>query len=116
MARSISPSKLEAYRKQQVELAKKIKEAEAAEREKAKGEAKRKYELAGQLAMQEFEANPQSDFAKALLGLLHSGLARPADRALFNLPALPKGNGEDKTAEPAAETFLAFAEGTQHGG
>ena len=102
MPRQVSPSRLEAYRKQQVEIAKKIKQAEALKREKAKGDARRKHELAGKLALHEFERDPRGQFAQAMLALLNHGLARPADRALFNLPPLPK----EPKPEPAPEPFL----------
>lgn len=102
MARTVSTKRLEAYRQQQIELAKKIREAEAQSREAAKADGKRKCELAGALALKEFEANPQGVFATALLGLLNNGLTKPADRALFALPPLPRAT-PDKAPEPAPQ-------------
>ena len=59
-------------------------------------------ELAGKLALLEFERDPRGQFAQAMLALLNHGLARPADRALFNLPPLPK----QPKPEPAPKPFL----------
>ncbi|WP_156968069.1 hypothetical protein [Methylosinus sp. PW1] len=58
MRRAVSPKNLEKYRQQQIELAKKIKEAEAEARKAAKEELQRKREIAGAIALKEFESNP----------------------------------------------------------
>jgi hypothetical protein len=90
MARVNSKAQLEALRKQQLELLKKIKEAEAkTKNDERKGDERRKL-LAGAVALKEFETNPSGAFSTALLGLLQHGVTKAADRALFNLPALPK--------------------------
>lgn len=118
MARTVSPKRLEAYRQQQIELAKKIKEAEIEARKAAKEELKEKCELAGAVALKEFESNPAGAFAQALLGLLNNGLAKPADRALFALPPLPNPDGkssDDKPHEPAPEAFTMADGGSNVG-
>ena len=108
MARTKSKPNLEALRQQQLDLVKKIKEAEA----KAKKEQQEKDEhrklLAGAVALKELDANPSGAFADALLGMLKHHLTRAADRELFDLPPLPK---EPKPApEPAAKPFLTAPE------
>ena len=77
-------------RKQQQNLANKLKEVEAKERQAAKEETRRKNEIAGALAMKEFEANPSGKFAVALLGLLNQGVMRATERELFDLAPLAK--------------------------
>jgi hypothetical protein len=139
MARAVSPKNLEKYRQQQIELAKKIKEAEAEARKAAKEELQRKREIAGAIALKEFESNPDGQFASLLLGLLAEGLTKPADRALFNLPPLTKepqaspspppvnGTAPNPQPSPAASNPFPFlsrlaqpvaddSDGTQHGG
>jgi hypothetical protein len=101
-------------RKQQAELMAKLKEAENKARQEAKEIQQRKNELAGGVALKELEANPSGAFAAGLRDLLLAGLTKAADRALFELPALPKAsrapdagtaaNGEaEALAAPAAK-------------
>jgi hypothetical protein len=103
MARLTTAQQLEAYRKQQVELAKKIKEVEAEDRKAAKEKLREKRELAGTLALAELDANPQGQFATLFLGLLNGGLTKDAHRALFPaLASIPRPNGQDETPGPVA--------------
>ncbi len=104
MARTKSKPNLEALRQQQLELVRKIKEAEAEAKKEQQEKDDRRKLLAGAVALKELDANPSGAFADALLGMLKHHLTRAADRELFNLPALPK---EPKPApEPAAKPFL----------
>jgi hypothetical protein len=112
MVRAVSPSRLEAYRKQQVELAKKIKEAEGRQkRELIMIDGHRKH-LAGAVALKELEANPDGEFASALLHLLEQGLTRPNDRKLFNLPPLPKDQPASAPKQATAAEFADAGGGT----
>ena len=104
MARTNSKTQLEALRQQQLELVKKIKEAEAKTKKEQQEKDDRRKLLAGAVALKELDANPSGAFADALLGMLKHHLTRAADRELFGLPALPK---EPKPApEPAVKPFL----------
>ena len=145
MARTDSKTQLEALRQQQLELVKKIREAEAKEKKAEQEKQERRKLLAGAVALKELEAKPSGVFGAFLLRLLDQGLKGAADRALFGLPALAKepspapeptpepflmadgggvtGAGGGKVAAPEAapettgEAFLMVeAEGTQHGG
>lgn len=90
MARTNSKTQLEALRQQQLELVRKMKEAEAkVKKEEQKNDQRRKL-LAGAIALRELQVNPSSELARALLALLAEGLTRAADRELFGFPALPK--------------------------
>ena len=101
---SRTQAELEALRQKQLKLVKKIKEAEAKTKKEQQEQNERRKLLAGAVALKELDANPSGAFADALLGMLKHHLTRAADRALFNLPALPK---EPKPApQPAAKPFL----------
>ena len=106
MARQKPSDQVTLLKKQQQELAKKLKEAESKAREEAKEIQRRKNELAGAIALKELEANPSGAFADALLGMLKHQLTRAADRAMFNLPALPKEPKAAPEPEPAIKPFL----------
>ena len=89
-------------RRQQAELMAKLKEAQGKAREEAKEIQRRKNELAGSLALKELEANPSGAFAVALRDLLQAGLTKTAERALFDLPALPKPEAPKQRKKKAA--------------
>ena len=97
MPRLSRAEQLEAFRQQQVELAKRIKEAEAAERLKLREDQKRRETLIGRAVLDYVETDPDGAFTKALYALLAERLTRPADRRLF--PALPARTPDP---EPAA--------------
>jgi hypothetical protein len=69
-------------------LLEKLRETQIKAAEDAKARRK-KHELAGALVVAELDANPAGPFAVALKELLHSGLKRASQRALFGLPPLP---------------------------
>ena len=97
-------TELEALRQKQLKLVKKIKEAEAKTKKEQQEKNERRKMLAGAVALKELDTNPSGLFADALLGMLRHHLTRAADRALFDLPALPK---EPKpAAEPTPAPFL----------
>ena len=75
---------VEALRRQQAEIAAKLKEAEAVERERKKQDDRRRCEIAGQVILAMIDQSPE--LATAFLAALNVRVKRPADRALF--PAL----------------------------
>jgi hypothetical protein len=96
-------------RKKQAELLAQLKEAETKARLEAKEIQRRKNELAGAVAIKELEANPSGAFAGGLRDLLLAGLTKAADRALFDLPALPKTPANDAGAATDGEPQAASA-------
>ena len=64
MARLNSADELEALRRQQIELAKRIKEVELKRREKEKADNERREQLAGRAVLAYLATNPHSDVAK----------------------------------------------------
>ncbi len=104
MARTKSKPNLEALRQQQLDLVRKIKEAEAKAKKEQQEKDDRRKLLAGAVALKELDANPSGAFADALLGMLKHHLTRAADRELFGLPPLPKDH--KPAPQPAVKPFL----------
>lgn len=86
MPRQKPAAKLEALRRQQAELAARLKEAEAADRETRKEQEQRRREIAGRVALAYAEANPDSPFTQTLAEQLHLSVTKYSERVLF--PAL----------------------------
>jgi hypothetical protein len=103
MARTNSKSQLEALRQKQLELIKKIKDAEAKTKKDEREKDQHRHLIAGAIALKEYKDNPSGTFAVTLLGLLNHSLTKDTDRALFNLPALPKKPKDDAKPQPAAQ-------------
>jgi len=82
--------RLEKLKQQQAQLAAKIKNIEAREREKERKNDTRRKVIAGALALHHMEKNPNSDFAKLLGRLLDEYVTRANERDLFGLPPLPE--------------------------
>ncbi len=97
MARQKPSDQLATLLKQQADLTAKLKEAKTKADMEAKETQRHKAELAGALALKELSGNPSGAFASALHDLLHTGITKASDRALFELPPLPK------TTKAAAE-------------
>jgi hypothetical protein len=90
MPRPDSKTQLEALHQRQIELGRKIKEAEAEARRKEREKDERRKLLAGALALAEIAVHPDSPFAVHLVDLLNHGLTKASDRSLFNFQPLPK--------------------------
>ena len=90
MPRPDSKTQLEALHQRQIELGRKIKEAEAEARRKEREKDERRKLLAGALALAEIALRPDSPFAVTLVDLLNHGLTKVSDRSLFNLQPLSK--------------------------
>lgn len=94
MARRPSADKLEALKKKRAELDAQIQAVSARQREvERKADTRRKI-LAGALALEHAEKNPDSEFARKLFRLLDEYVTRPHERALF--PALMAAEGKLK--------------------
>jgi hypothetical protein len=90
MPRHRSENELEALRAQAIALEKKIRETEARDRAKRNADEQRRRQIAGAAALEHMAAEPQSAFAATVLGLINGRARSAPDRALFNLPAIPK--------------------------
>ena len=94
MARQKPADQVATLLKQQADLTAKLKEAKAKADAETKEIQRRKHELAGAVALKELAANPSGAFGVALLALLHTGVTKAGDRALFDLAALPRASKE----------------------
>jgi hypothetical protein len=103
MSRQKASVQVAALKKQQEELLKKLKEAKAKELQAINKDIKRKTEIAGALALKEFEKNPEGAFATTLLGLISNCVTKDAERALFNLRPLSRPVAQPKTEKPKVE-------------
>ena len=83
MARQKSADHVEALRRQQADIAAKLKEAEAKERARKREDDDRRNRLAGAVILDHLARDPKGPLAAPLRDLLAKGLKRPADRALF---------------------------------
>lgn len=87
MPRQTPAERLEALRQRQKQLASQIEALQARETARQRKADTRRKIIAGALALEHMEANPDSEFARVLGRLLDRYVTRSADRALF--PALP---------------------------
>ena len=76
MARLNSADELEALRRQQIELAKRIKEVEVKTRLKEKADNERREQIAGRAVITYLAANPQSEISKAIVAVLETGIVQ----------------------------------------
>lgn len=84
----------------------------ARQKEQARKDDTRRKVIAGALAIEHFEKNPDSEFARVMLRLLNDYVTRPSDRALF--PSLPETVPNGAVSSPvlpepeAADTQTGF--------
>jgi hypothetical protein len=91
MPRLRSENELESLEAQREALERKIKEVAAREKAKKAAEDSRRWLLAGQVAVEQMQAVPESEFFKVMMRALDQQARSAADRALFGLPS-PKGS------------------------
>jgi hypothetical protein len=95
MPRLKAGSELESLETQREALDRKIKEVSAREKARKAAEDHRRWLLAGQVAVQQMQAAPQSEFFKAMMGLLNEHARSASDRSLFGL-GIKTSNGMDR--------------------
>jgi hypothetical protein len=98
MPRRRSENELEALRAQAIALDQKIREAAARDRAKRDEAEHRRQVLVGQAALEQMEAD--SSFAATMLPLIDRRARAAADRALFDLPPIPREQS-DSSQRPA---------------
>ena len=105
MPRQNPADQVETLKRKQAELAAKLKEASAKARAHEQEIHWRKCELLGSLALWDMETRPKGALATALRALMQTQFTKAADRALFDLPPLPKPEAADTATDaPAANT------------
>ncbi|TWB15537.1 hypothetical protein FBZ89_114131 [Nitrospirillum amazonense] len=93
MARKTSTDKLEGLKKRRDEIDARIQAVSARLKDELRKAATRRKVIAGALALEHSEKNPESAFAKQMDRLLDEYVIRPHDRALF--PQLPEVTAPD---------------------
>jgi hypothetical protein len=111
MPRRTTTDRLELLRQKRDQLDAQLKALEARKKQAERKADTRRKVIAGALALEHFEKNPDSEFGRSLFRLLDEYVVRPHDRALF--PDLP--NPDIKAAqtgepEPGAEFARAGRE------
>jgi hypothetical protein len=88
MARRSRTDRLELLRQKRAQLDAQLRALEARDKQAARKADTRRKVIAGALALEHFEANRNSEFARVMFRLLDEYVVRPHDRALFpDLPA-----------------------------
>jgi hypothetical protein len=93
MPRPRSGTELESLEAQREALERKIKEVAAREKAKKAAEDNRRWQLAGQVAVQQMQAAPDGEFFKVMMRALEQHARSASDRALFGLPSPKAANG-----------------------
>jgi hypothetical protein len=93
MPRPRSESELELLEAQREALDRKIKEVAAREKAKKAAEDNRRWLLAGQVAVQKMQDEPNGEFFNVMMRALEKHARSAADRALFGLPSPKAVNG-----------------------
>lgn len=102
MARKQPADRISDLQKRRDQITAQLKALEARENQAARKAETRRKVIAGALALEHMEANPDSEFASILKRLLTRYVKRPADRALFKLGPLDPAEAEAKQPKQRA--------------
>lgn len=94
-------TKLETLREKQKQLAARIRDLEARERQQERKRDTRRKIIAGALALQHMEKNKSTEFGRKMATLLDEYVTKPEERALFGLDPL---EGNDNRTEDQNST------------
>src|ERR1700687_2348442 len=102
MPRKSTTDRLQTLRQKRDQLDAQLRALEARSKQAERKADTRRKVIAGALALEHFEANPNSEFARVLFRLIDEYVVRPHDRPLFPfLPSLEPALPEADTAESA---------------
>jgi hypothetical protein len=104
MPRKSTADRLETLRRKREQLDAQLKALEAREQQARRKADTRRKVIAGALAMEHYEKNPDSEFHRIMFRLLAEYVVRPHDRALF--PELPQPEHPDNGSGNAGSDFL----------
>ena len=95
---------LEALKRQQDELAKRIKDVEARHHQQKKADEERKRQIIGAAVIDYYRDDPERPFAKTLIDILKSHVRNASDRAFLDFPPLskPKPKASEAAQTPKA--------------
>src|ERR1051325_8750951 len=100
MPRRSSTDRLELLRQKRDQIDAQLKALEARNKQAERKADTRRKVIAGALALEHFEQNRDSEFARTLLRLLDEYVVRPHDRALFPDLPTPQANGPVVPEQP----------------
>lgn len=106
MPRKSTTDRMQTLRQRRDQLDAQLKLLEAREKQAERKADTRRKVIAGALALEHFEANPGSDFARVMMRLLDEYVVRPHDRVLFPCLEQPPAPASDDLIE---ETFARAA-------
>jgi hypothetical protein len=105
MARRTNTDRLELLRHKRDQLDAQLRALEARNKQAERKADTRRKVIAGALALEHFEANRESEFARVLFRLMDEYVVRPHDRALFSfLPQTESPPTATDEAEAARKT------------
>ena len=104
MARRTTIDRLELLRQKRDQLDAQLRALEARSKQAERKADTRRKVIAGALALEHFEANRESEFARVLYGLMDEYVVRPHDRALFSFLLQTEPQPLADNAEAAHET------------
>ena len=113
MPRKSTPDRLQSLRQKRDQLDAQLKLLEARKKDADRKADTRRKVIAGALALEHFEANRDSEFARTLYRLLEEYVVRPHDRILFPFlpePRTPPADSPD--ADAASDVARARRETT----
>ena len=100
----MSTTKIEKLKEKKAQIEAQIKKAQARERvQQRKDDARRKI-IAGALALNHMEANPEDAFSQKLWRLLDEYVVKEKERSFFDLPPLPP---EDNSSQATNQSDRA---------
>jgi hypothetical protein len=111
MPRRPTTDKLQSLRKQRDQLDARMKLLESRKKQAERKADTRRKVIAGALALEHFEANRDSEFARVLFRLMDEYVTRPYDRVLFPFLTPPEPAAAESPA-PMEEDFARAAQET----
>ena len=105
MPRKSTADRLKTLREKREQLDAQLRALEARNKQAERKADTRRKVIAGALALEHYEKNPDSEFHRIIFRLLDEYVVRPHDRALF--PELLGGDAD--SAQPAADGSTEFA-------
>ncbi len=106
MPRKSTTDRLQSLRQKREQLDAQLALLEARHKQAERKSDTRRKVIAGALALEHFEANPGSEFARVMMRLLDEYVVRPHDRVLFTCLAPADGEASEDLIE---ETFARAA-------
>lgn len=100
---------LDSLREKQKRIAAQIRDLETKEKQRERKRDTRRKIVAGALALNHMEKNPNSDFTRKMAALIEEYVAKPTERALFGLGPLEGNDNAPQTQEWAADIYNDLA-------